>query len=64
MVIHPQFIIIQEHLMLQALEFFTGCPIAAEVKENINHPCNVFNVQSDAHESFDKLAWGIKAVYE
>ena len=34
------------------------------MKENINHPCNVFNVESNAHESFDKLAWGIEAVYE
>jgi hypothetical protein len=34
------------------------------VKENINHPCNAFNAQSDAHESFEKLAWGIEVVYE
>jgi hypothetical protein len=34
------------------------------VKENINHPCNAFNAESNARESFDKLAWGIEAVYE
>jgi len=28
----------------------------------INHPSNAFNAQSDAHESYDKLAWGIEAV--
>jgi hypothetical protein len=33
------------------------------VKENINHPCNAFNAEFNAHESFDKLAWGIEAVH-
>jgi len=28
----------------------------------INHPSNAFNAQSDAHESYDKLAWGIEAM--
>ena len=50
--------------MLQALECFTGRPIAEEVKENINHPCNAFNTEFNAHESFDKLAWGIEAVHD
>ena len=48
--------------MLCALETFTGQLIATEVKENINHPCNAFNAESNAHDSFDKLAWGIEAV--
>jgi hypothetical protein len=28
----------------------------------INHPSNAFNAESNAHESYDKLAWGIEAV--
>jgi hypothetical protein len=45
-----------------ALESFTGRQVAEEVKQNINHPCNVFNAESNAHDSYDKLAWGIEAV--
>ena len=45
------------------LESFTGRELAEEVKDNINHPCNAFNAQSDTHESYDKLAWGIEAVH-
>ena len=41
---------------------FTGRQLAAEVISNINHPCNAFNAESNAHESYDKLAWGIEAV--
>ena len=44
------------------LESFTGRELAEEVKDKINHPCNAFNAQSDTHESYDKLAWGIEAV--
>jgi len=64
MTIDSQFTFIQKHLTLNALETFTGRPITEEVKNNINHPCNAFNAQTDAHETFDKLAWGIEAVYE
>jgi hypothetical protein len=28
----------------------------------INHPSNAFNAESNAYESYDKLAWGIEAV--
>jgi len=31
---------------------------------NINHPCNAFNVESNAHDMFDKIAWGVEAVRE
>ena len=48
--------------MLRALENFTGQLITTKVKENINHPCNAFNAESNTHESFDNLAWGIEAV--
>jgi hypothetical protein len=45
------------------LETFTGREVMAQVVlANINHPSNAFNAQSDAHESFDQLAWGIEAV--
>jgi hypothetical protein len=47
---------------MHALEAFTGREITTEVvRDKTNHPCNAFNVQNDAHESFDKLAWGIEA---
>ena len=58
---HPHFII-KQHLTLSALETFIGRPIAEEVKNNINHPCNAFNVETNAHDTFDKLAWGIEAM--
>ena len=47
---------------MSALESFSGRQLAKEVKENINHPYNAFNTQSDAHDSYDKLAWGIEAI--
>ena len=47
---------------LSALETFTGRPLADEVVKMINHPSNAFNAQSDAHEIYDNLAWGIEAV--
>ncbi|KIM82383.1 hypothetical protein PILCRDRAFT_7786 [Piloderma croceum F 1598] len=50
-----------EHLTLSAL---TGRPIAEEVKNKINHPCNAFNAQTDARDTFDRLAWGIEAVHD
>jgi hypothetical protein len=28
----------------------------------INHPSNAFNAEANAHESYNKLAWGIEAV--
>ena len=28
----------------------------------INHPSNTFNAESNAHESYNKLIWGIEAV--
>ena len=37
-------------------------PSAATVLENINHPRNAFNVESNAHDSFDALRWGIEAI--
>ncbi len=47
---------------MRVLETFTGRAITAKiVRDKTNHPCNAFNVQIDAHESFDKLAWGIEA---
>ncbi|KAJ3560367.1 hypothetical protein NP233_g10882 [Leucocoprinus birnbaumii] len=49
-------------LTLRSLEIFTGRLLAREVHSMINHPSNAFNAQSDAHESYDNLAWGIEAV--
>ena len=47
---------------MRALEAFTGRAITTEVvRDKINHPCNAFNVENNAHESFDNLAWGIEA---
>ena len=48
--------------MLSALESFSGRQLAEEVKENINHPCNAFNAETNAHDAYDKLAWGIEAI--
>jgi hypothetical protein len=37
-----------------ALEAFTGRAITAEVvPDKTNHPCNAFNVENNAHESFE-----------
>jgi hypothetical protein len=37
-------------------ETFAARPIAGEVKNNINHPCNAFHAQADARDIFDRLA--------
>jgi hypothetical protein len=43
------------------LSAFSGNTVTAEVvRANINHPSNTFNAQSDAHESFYHLEWGIE----
>lgn len=34
---------------------------AATVLENINHPRNALNLETNAHDSFDALQWGIEA---
>ena len=47
---------------LNALESFSGKPLSEEVKKNINHPCNAFNAETNAHDSYDDLAWGIEAI--
>ena len=45
------------------IESFTGKAISAQtILGNINHPRNAFNAQSDAHDKFDQLAWGIEAI--
>jgi hypothetical protein len=62
--VHFSNILIFQHLTLSALETFTGRPIAEEVKNNINHPCNAFNAQTDARDTFNRLAWSIEAVYD
>ena len=36
--------------------------MATKFFETINHPSNAFNTESNAHESYDKLAWGIEAL--
>jgi len=44
------------------LESFTGSRILAETSQaRINDPCNAFNIESNARDYFDKLAWGIEA---
>ena len=47
---------------LNALESFSGKPLSEEEKKNINYPCNAFDAQADAHDSYDNLAWGIEAI--
>ena len=32
------------------------------MKKNINHPCNAFNAEANAHDTYDDLAWGIEAI--
>ncbi|KDQ64173.1 hypothetical protein JAAARDRAFT_201561 [Jaapia argillacea MUCL 33604] len=52
-------------LTLRALEAFTGHAITTEdFQANINHPSNALNMESNAHESFDELAWGIEALQQ
>ena len=34
------------------------------MEDNINHPCNAFNVQMDAHDAYGRLVWGIEAVLD
>jgi hypothetical protein len=43
---------------------FTGHLLDAQtINDNINHPCNALNIQSNAHDAMDKcLAWGIEAI--
>jgi len=50
---------------LRTLEAFTGGAITADVVHGkINLPSNAFNVENNAHDSFDKLAWGIQALQQ
>ena len=45
------------------IEAFTGKEVSAEmIRQNIHSPRNAFNVETDAHEAFDNLTWGIEAV--
>jgi hypothetical protein len=45
------------------IEAFTGTTVSTRtILDNINHPRNTFNVQTDARDSFHKLMWGIEAV--
>jgi hypothetical protein len=37
---------------------FVGSRIVAKV---INDPSNAFNVESNAHDHFNQLAWGVEA---
>ena len=53
---------IQQPVTPKTLEAFAGRKLTQEVSDNINHPCNGLNFQADAHESFDKLAWGIHKI--
>ena len=43
---------------------FTGSGLDAQtIHDNINHPCNALNLESNAHDSMNKhLAWGIEAI--
>jgi len=49
---------------LAAIEMFTGPVLNAQIiQDNINHPSNALNLESNAHELMDKyLAWGIEAI--
>jgi hypothetical protein len=48
--------------VLRAIEVFTGEKLRADtVQKSINHPTNAMNIGSNAHDSMDKLAWGIEA---
>jgi hypothetical protein len=46
---------------MKALETFTGRRLTEEVKRDINRPCNALNVESNAHDFYDRLTWGIEA---
>ena len=47
------------------METFTGGAITADIaRDKINHPYNAFNAETNTHDSFDKLAWGIEALSE
>ena len=43
---------------------FTGSALDAQtIHDNINHPRNALNLESNAHDSMDMhLAWGIEAI--
>jgi hypothetical protein len=47
-----------------AIEMFTGSALDAQtIHNNINHPPNALNLESNAHDSMRKsLAWGIEAI--
>ena len=47
-----------------AIELFTDSTLDAQtILDNINHPRNALNLESNAHDSMDKyLAWGIEAI--
>jgi len=47
-----------------AIEMFTGSALDGKtIHDNINHPRNALNLESNAHDSMDKsLAWGIEAI--
>ncbi|KAF8338494.1 hypothetical protein F5887DRAFT_983104 [Amanita rubescens] len=47
-----------------AIEMFTGSALDAQtIHDNINHPRNALNLETNAHDSMDKhLAWGIEAI--
>ena len=50
-------------MSLHRLESFTGGRVTAEhIIDNINHPRNAINLQSDAYLDFDNLGWGIEAI--
>jgi len=53
---------IQQALTLSTLETFAGWTLADEAVKMINHPSTAFNAESNAHESYDNLAWGIEPV--
>ena len=60
--IQLKFYYVKQALTLSALESFSGRRLAEEIKENINHPSNAFNAETNAHDAYDKLVWGIEAI--
>jgi hypothetical protein len=46
----------------RAIESFTHLEITSEeISRIINQPMNAINIQGDAHDSYDSMAWGIEA---
>ena len=39
-----------------------GRQLAEEFKSNINHPCNAFNAEANAHDAYDNLTGDIGAI--